>query len=141
MKRSATVIGSAFLATVLATGTSFAAGGYTARNVSGGPPAGAACATGGWAEGCFVKEGDEIWVRDTRADSYHAAVHWWLTGGSASDDRVCHDHAGKAAGWTVCDGLSGVIAENKNITIWPMTMDGDQIVPNGASPQTIAPTS
>lgn len=141
LKRTATVIGSAFFATVLATGMAFGAGGYTARNVAGGPPAGAACATGGWAEGCFVKDGDEIWVRDTRDDGNHASVHWWVTGGSASDDRICHDYAGKAAGWTVCDGLADVIPEHTNITIWPMTMKGDRIVPNGASPQTIAPTS
>lgn len=75
-----------------------------------------------------------------REDGHHATVYWWLGDGS-QPELTCHDHHGKAAGWTVCDGLSDVIAENDTITIWPVTMEGDQILPNGASPQTIAPTS
>lgn len=135
-----TVAGSALLFVVIGAGTASAESGYKAKNVSGGPPPGAACAMGGWAEGCYEARGDKIWVRDTRSDGHYAAVYWWL-GDGASENRTCRDHHGKAAGWTVCDGLSGVIAEHDTITIWPVTMEGSRIVPNGASPQTIAPTS
>ena len=141
LKKSATVVSAAIFAAVLTAGTAFGASGYTARYVAGGPPAGAACSLGGWAEGCYVKNGDAIWVRDTRDDGHHAAVQWWTSGQSASDDHTCHDYSGKAAGWTVCDGLADVIAEHTNITFWPMTMEGGRIVSGGASPQTISPTS
>ncbi|MEU3932266.1 hypothetical protein AB0E85_09495 [Streptomyces sp. NPDC029044] len=46
------------------------------------------------------ENGDAIWVRDTRDDGHHAAVQWWTSGQSASDDHVCHDCAGKFEGDT-----------------------------------------
>lgn len=140
MRKLFSVVGAAAFTVVLASGTASASG-STARNVAGGPPAGAACSIGGWAEGCFVTDGDEIWVRDTKDDGHHAAVIWWVGSDPSTDDKVCHDYAGKAAGWTVCDGLADKIAEHQTITFWPVTMEGSHIVNGGASPQSFSSTS
>ncbi|WP_172385296.1 hypothetical protein [Streptomyces sp. MNP-20] len=140
-RRIAAVVGGVTLFAVIGAGTASAESGHKAKNVSGGPPPGAACSTDGWAQGCFVADGDRIWVKDAREDGHHAAVFFWWSGQASKPELSCHDHHGKAAGWTVCDDLAGVIPEHKTLTFWPVTMEGDRIISGGASPQVITPTS
>ncbi|MFJ4714622.1 hypothetical protein [Streptomyces sp. NPDC088785] len=141
LKRIGTVLGGALLFAAVGVGTASAEAGHQAVNVSGGPPAGAACSTEGWAHGCYVASGDQIWVKDAKEDGHHAAVVFWWSGQASKPELSCHDHHGTAAGWTVCKDLADVIPEHSTLTFWPMTMEGDHIVPGGASPQVITPTS
>lgn len=74
---------------------------------------------GGGGVACFKPYGDHWFIKDQAADGAYVEVEGtaqWNT----SVHFVCGDHAGKAAGWTVCDFASQV-RENSNI-VWDVAV-------------------
>jgi hypothetical protein len=75
-------------------------------------------------DACFRPYGDKFYVRDTDADGYRVEMRG-LGNWSGTPGFMCVDNSGKAAGWTVCDGWSGVIPENWELVLWATVWDGN----------------
>ncbi len=64
------------------------------------PPGGFnTCVTTTGAEACYLDYGDQIWVKDTKADGYSAVARWYMRDGRYG---TCRNKLG-AGKWGVCD--------------------------------------
>ncbi|WP_432091779.1 hypothetical protein [Streptomyces sp. NRRL F-5630] len=87
---------------------------YHATDVTHGPAAGSACDENAYFAMCYEQNGDEIYIKDKKADGHAIVVNFFWAG----DIYVCRDSLGKKKGWTWCNNLHNLIPENKLITLW-----------------------
>lgn len=141
LKKFSVTAGSALMAVVVGSGTASAATVVYTRqavNVTDAPPAGAVCApasAGG--NVCFEKQGDKIWVKDTKKDGNYVRASWmgfW----EINKEHRCHDHHGSDAGWTVCNYN---MPENDDLAFRTLVINENGNAVPGTSAEVNAPTS
>lgn len=89
-------------AAVLVTAATATVASATTGTPSGAPPAGATCVSTTGAKACFVAYGDQVWVKDTKAngDSVAGTIKSRLP---ANWGRECFNYRGLDGGWVMCN--------------------------------------
>lgn len=93
---------------------------FYATDVNRGPEAGSACGESAYLIACYERYGDELFIKDKRADGHGIDFNFWW---GSSDTYVCKNRLGANNGWTWCNGLHDLIAEHEYITLWAWADD------------------
>lgn len=95
MRKAVAIIGTTLMLAALSAAPASAELGVA----SGGPPAGAVCATDNYVKACFAQNGDDIYVYDAEKDGASAVARWSLSGGGSG---FCRNQRGYGT-WVKCD--------------------------------------
>lgn len=88
---------------------------YRTTDVNHSPAVGSACDENSYFVVCYEQHGDEIYVKDKKADGHAIVVNFWWADG---DNYVCRNSLGAKSGWTWCNNLHDLIPENDYLTLW-----------------------